>query len=152
MIPRYYKSFNIKSLDKFSVEYGTINRLKPDVIFISFKTYMAAHSDDDLQDVIEDVLSKSRSKISLILRGSVFDKKFIFDYVLAQDLGASFKNKILTFDLFVKQSDTENILPPNKLHNEILAISNDFAEYINKSLNANGINLSKTKQKRTVNA
>lgn len=144
MTPRYFKCFKIKSIDNLLVEYGVINRNQPEVLFVSCKTYITSQTKRDLNETLNNILLRARKVLKQIIINLDFEEDFIFDYTITQGLEQGFKNKIILFDIFVKQKNN-NIIPPSKLKKHIKDISEALGNYLNDKCNAHKCFLSKTK-------
>lgn len=144
MTPRYFKCFKIKSIDNLLVEYGVINRNQPEVLFISCKTYITSQTKRDLNETLNTILLKARKVLKQTIINLNFEEDFIFDYTITQGLEQGFKNKIILFDIFVKQKNN-NIISPLKLKKHIKDISETLGNYLNDKCNIHKCSLSKTK-------
>ena len=146
MTPRYYKSIKLPLNDKIYVEYGVVNREKPNVLFINFKTYITTLTiNKKLPKTIESKLNRFNKNIYNILSPTKFNNNFIFDFILAQDLDCNFKNKLLVFELFVKQN-SPTIHSIIDLKKDITIIATSFIELFENFCLSENIDFNKTKR------
>lgn len=130
----------------FLIEYGSIDRKNPEVIFLNYKTYLTSCcKNEEFRTIINDILKKLKQTVKEIVYKSKFNKNYIFDYDILQDIQPVFKNKILTFELFLKQPK-DNILKIPKLKNDIEDLSRAFISVITQYMHSNNIALSKVKK------
>lgn len=146
-INRYYFTYHIKNDDKLNLEYGVTNREQPEILYISCKTYLnLIKKDMDYCDEVDSVFKQLKRVTKDIIKNSQFEDKFIFTYDFSNDIQTGFKNKVLTFDLFIKQKD-DNIIKPKELSNDIFNLVSSIKQPLQKLLHENNIEFSKTKCK-----
>lgn len=146
MIPRLFTKYLINDND-FTIEYGTVDRCMPNYIYVSCKTYLhLIENDEEYNYEMKDILKEFRRKVKNIIKKSQFEDDFILSYDFANDIVTEFKNKILTFDLFIKQKE-ENFVKPKLLADDILNLTSILKIPLKESLNSHNIYFSKAKQK-----
>lgn len=145
MTKKLYQIINIKDSDNFEIQFGAIDRLNPEIVFIKCKTYLSSNIDDDHYYNVKNIFKKVKKKLQNDIRRSFFDNDFIFNYDITQDLNAAFQNKILTFDVFIKQTDSINKL--TLLKQALSDLTIPLLNLLEVSLPMHNIFLSKTKQR-----
>ena len=145
MAKKKYQIININNNNNFIIQFGVVDRLNPEIVFVKCKTYLSSDVIDDHNYNIKIIFNKIKKRLQDAIRDSFFDNEFIFDYDVTQDLITSFKNKILTFDIFIKQSNNISKLP--FLKNTLSDLTIPLLDILENHLPTYNIFLSKTKQK-----
>lgn len=140
-----YKNITLEKNDSISIEYGAVDRKKPEIIYVNYKTYLSSNKENDgYNSIMTCVLRSLKRHVSTYVSNSRFEKNFIFDYDILQGIQSNFKNKILTFELYLKQPK-DDIKPLRALQQEIGSMSESFLANLSENLKKNNIELSKVK-------
>ena len=102
---KFYQKYVLPTDTEFIVEYGNIQKDIPQVLCVSFKTYLSAaeQKEEGYGDIVSGIMERFKGDCSLSLPNAQFERDFIFDYDFLKSTTKSFTNKILTFELFLKQ-------------------------------------------------
>lgn len=142
---RTFQKLKLQYDKNFTIEYGTVNKKNPEIIYINYKTYISSvKENNEYNKIINDIFRYFKRKVTTEIIKSRFDKDFIFDYDILQDIKPQFKNKILTFELFLKQPNND-IKKISMLKGYISELSNKLIENLSNTLEKNNIKLSKVK-------
>lgn len=114
---KFYQTFKLSVDNEFIVEFGNAQKETPQIICIIFKTYLTSLK-DTYEDIIDEIMLQFKKRVNAEIKKSTFDNAFIFDFDFLKMQKKEFKNKILTFDLFLKQN-IESINQTKYLHDEL---------------------------------
>ena len=100
----YCKVYNLTCKGNFNIKYSNTIKGKTPVWKITGKTFVSSVKNTETAgEDIKKIMSVLRQKITRNLISSSFDSNMIFDYDFIKYINSPFKNKMLSFDLFLKQ-------------------------------------------------
>ena len=103
---RYNKEYKLDVCNHISLKYGTVNRMNPQVIYISGKCWVAPKSLMNYNDVICNIEKGMKRNIkSFLIDGVNFDNRFILDFDINVDDITPNKKKFLSFDFYLRQNE-----------------------------------------------
>ena len=103
---RYNKEYKLDVCKHISLKYGTVNRMNPQVIYVSGKCWVSPKFNMDYDNVIGNIEKRMKSNIkSFLLDGINFDKRFILDFDINTDDIIPNKKKFLSFDFYLRQNE-----------------------------------------------
>ena len=103
---RYNKEYKLDVCKHISLKYGTVNRMNPQVIYVSGKCWVSPKFSMDYDNVISNIEKRMKSNIkSFLLDGINFDKRFILDFDINTDDIIPNKKKFLSFDFYLRQNE-----------------------------------------------
>lgn len=132
--------------DYFRLKIGTVNKIKPEVIYFEGKTFiMPTDEDTTYSNRISLIKHNFSRNISYELKGNnLFDNKFIIDFQIANSGIRANKKSFLTFQVMLKQNSSSI-----KELKEVKELSTPFITKLLKELRDNIVDndfvLSKTK-------
>ena len=103
---RYNKEYKLDVCNHISLKYGTVNRMNPQVIYVSGKCWVAPESLMNYNDVICNIEKGMKRNIkSFLIDGVNFDNRFILDFDINVDDITPNKKKFLSFDFYLRQNE-----------------------------------------------
>lgn len=101
---RTTKEYNIQLHDNLITSYGTINKHKPQVVYLSCKTWVEPRTDLDFDKVIENIFIEFKKELfNDILDSNFFDKKFISNFEIKTSSLKKEKKNFFNFEIYLKQ-------------------------------------------------
>lgn len=133
---RLNKEYKLNISDKISIKYGTVNKDKPNVIYISGKCWVKTNDNNNITKNITYVKKEMENEIKTYMcNGNTFQKKYIIDFDINTDGWMKNIKKFLTFDIFIRQND-DNILTlkqnENKIKSKMTIIINNLINNFNQ--------------------
>lgn len=142
---RLNKVFKLNNIENATVKYGTNDKINPQVIFISFKTWIIPTFEDETYVSVFELSKRQIKKIisSFISETNIFSSKYIIDFNLNPNKLTSKGKKFMQIDIFFKQNNKECIsINDNIFHSIFTMLIND----IMNNLEENDFSLSNRKQ------
>lgn len=103
---RYNKEYKLDVCNHISLKYGTVNRMNPQVIYVSGKCWVTPKSIMNYNDVICNIEKGMKRNIkSFLIDGVNFDNRFILDFDINVDDITPNKKKFLSFDFYLRQNE-----------------------------------------------
>jgi hypothetical protein len=103
---RYNKEYKLDVCNHISLKYGTVNRMNPQVIYVSGKCWVSPKSLMNYNDVICNIEKGMKRNIkSFLIDGVNFDNRFILDFDINVDDITPNKKKFLSFDFYLRQNE-----------------------------------------------
>ena len=106
----YCKVYTLPCKGDFNIKYSnTVKGNKP-VWKITGKTFISSIEETETaKDDVRNIMSELKQKITRTISTTPFDSNFIFDYDFIKYVDTSFKNKMVSFDLFLKQKEKGDV-------------------------------------------
>lgn len=142
---RLNKEININVSDCIDVKYGSVNKNKPQVIYIIGKTWLSYHLESVNSSIVKKIMSSFKREITKSLSHvNIFSDNILFDY----DINLDFKNsnKFMTFEIFLKQKKME-IKSMKNFENSIYNIIYNPIQDLIFNFNKNNFTLNTKKSK-----
>lgn len=139
---RLTKEFDISTSPHFRLIYGTLNRLKPTIVYIELKGWVNTvnnengSSIEDLSAICRSLKSNIKQKVCA---SADLDNKFIFDFNVAASSQNKSSKHFLTIEVFFKQIHDYSI---SLIKNKVCELINDPLRHFEDSLGANGLEIS----------
>lgn len=141
-LKKFYKNVKLNLKNGFLIDYGYASKDTQQVICLSGKTYVTVPiKNNNILKIIDESLSSFKKNLANSLKLSNFSHDFIFDYDFPKNIEGGIKNKILNFDLYLKQNN-DFILNEEIIKDLLIPLLND----LNESFKINGIVISETKE------
>lgn len=106
---RLNKEYSLNINNNIDVIYGSVNKEKPNVIYVSCKAWVKNNNNSDNQDlIINNILNNFKTQLKTVIENSkLFKNRFIYDYDLRT---SSMKNNntknFISFEFFIRQQNT----------------------------------------------
>lgn len=126
---RLRKNYKINDIDKASIQYGTNDKINPQVIFLSFKTWIKPTFEDE---AYVSVFENSKRQIKKIISNFIFDtnifsSKYIIDFIFNPIKLTLKSRKFMQIDIFFKQSNKKCIpINSDTFYSAFTILSNDI--------------------------
>lgn len=135
------------SNDFFRLKIGTVNKIKPEVIYFEGKTFIMPTEDyGTYTSKISQIKHNFSRNISYELKGNdLFDSKFIIDFQIANSGIKANKKSFLTFQLLLKQNP-KNIKNLKEIKDLSLPFINKVLLNLKENIMNNDFALFKTKK------
>ena len=126
---RKNKEIKLNLNDKILTLYGTTNRLNPQIIYFSGKSWIQSDNEEKLNNQIENLFINFKKNIfNNLSQSNFFDKNFISH--LNVKISAIKQKTIFDFEIYLKQKNKINKLP--QLKNTVIDL---FQPLINDLIN-----------------
>lgn len=115
---RLHKEYHIDYFDSVSLTYGSVNRCKPDVIYIIGRTWLEPKVNECDFNIIKNLLYcfKHNVKQKIFLTQN-FAKNFIFDFDINLSNKKNTNRRFLNFEFYIKQQN--KIKPLQKIRQNL---------------------------------
>ena len=127
---RLNKEYKLDVCNHISLKYGTVNRLNPQVIYVSGKCWVTPKSNLNYEEVINKIEKRMRNNIKTFLIDEInFEKRFILDFDINIDGLLPNEKKFLSFDFYLRQNEkNKKLLPSLKemLSRKVSTIANNL--------------------------
>lgn len=127
---RLNKEYKLDVCNHISLKYGTVNRLNPQVIYVSGKCWVTPKSNLNYEEVIGKIEKRMRNNIKTFLIDEInFEKRFILDFDINIDGLLPNEKKFLSFDFYLRQNEkNKKLLPSLKemLSRKVSTIANNL--------------------------
>lgn len=144
---RLNKEYKLNINDSINLIYGSVDRLNPQVIYLSGKTWILPQFDGEYETIINLILNNFKKEIrNNILNSTLFSNKYICDFDLNTLALSEDKNTFMSFDIFVKQKN-QPILDLKSIKPFINGIFSKLINNLENNFRENAFMLSKSKQK-----
>lgn len=144
VIKKLYQNHIIENSD-FILEYGVANKEMQQVVCLMGKIYLSCSDKNECyDDIINNIMKFFKRELGIEIRKSAFSNNFIFDYDFFKNIREPFKNKILTFEVYIKQ-EKDNIKNIIDIKNDIDVLLKHPLEKLKTNFAHNNISLSKVK-------
>ena len=132
-------------MQDFVARYKLARRNHPEVIQVEVKTYLTSNNCDSTPIAnMGNLLSYIKHSIPYLLNDDIFNKEYIFDYDIYENDASQLENKILSFQLFIKQKE----IHPIEKNEHVYKLIHNLCEKITTCMQTNEIQLSKNKRRR----
>ena len=112
---RINKEIKLNINNSIDISYGTTNKLKPKVIYLTCKTWVQPKKEIDFGTEIENIFSSFKKKLSQeIIKTNFFDKNFISNFEITKSSLSVNKKNFFNFEIFLKQKGKTFLLPDIK--------------------------------------
>jgi hypothetical protein len=127
---RLNKEYKLDVCNHISLKYGTVNRLNPQVIYVSGKCWVTPKSNLNYEEVINKIEKRMRNNIKTFLIDDInFEKRFILDFDINTEGLLPNEKKFLSFDFYLRQNEkNKKLLPSLKemLSRKVSTIANNL--------------------------
>lgn len=126
---RLRKKYKLNDIDIASIQYGTNDKINPQVIFLSFKTWIKpTFEDEDYVSVFETSKRQIKRIISnFITETNIFSSKYIIDFIFNPIKLTLKSRKFMQIDIFFKQSNKKCIpINSDTFYSAFTILSNDI--------------------------
>lgn len=127
---RLNKEYKLDVCNHISLKYGTVNRLNPQVIYVSGKCWVTPKSNLNYEEVINKIEKRMRNNIKTFLIDEInFEKRFILDFDINIEGLLPNEKKFLSFDFYLRQNEkNKKLLPSLKemLSRKVSTIANNL--------------------------
>ena len=127
---RLNKEYKLDVCNHISLKYGTVNRLNPQVIYVSGKCWVTPKSNLNYEEVINKIEKRMRNNIKTFLIDEInFEKRFILDFDINTEGLLPNEKKFLSFDFYLRQNEkNKKLLPSLKemLSRKVSTIANNL--------------------------
>lgn len=126
---RLRKNYKINDIDKTSIQYGTNDKNDPQVIFLSFKTWIMPTFEDEAYISVFETSKRQIKKIisNFISETKIFSSKYIIDFILNPIKLTLKSRKFMQIDIFFKQNNKECIpINSDTFSSAFTILSNDI--------------------------
>ena len=145
-IKRLNKEYRLDICDKISLKYGSVNRLNPQVVYVSGKCWLCPRTEMDYQSVLSLIKDKLKKMIkNRLFEDDIFENKLIFDFDVNFEKMNVGEKKFLSFDFFLRQRD-ENIKMLKDLDTKLKNKLSPVIDFLITELQENNFLVSKTKK------
>ena len=145
-IKRLNKEYRLDICDEISLKYGSVNRLNPQVVYISGKCWLCPRTEMDYQSVLSLIKDKLKKMIkNRLFEDDIFENKLIFDFDVNFEKMNVGEKKFLSFDFFLRQRD-ENIKMLKDLDTKLKNKLSSVIDFLITELQENNFLVSKTKK------
>ena len=128
----------------FEISYGTTNKYKPKVIYLSCKTWIEPQEEKEFKSIIENIFIKFKKDLfNKISTSNVFDKNFISNFEIKKSSLQLHKKNFFNFEIYLKQKT--KILLLQDLENDVKTLFKPLIENLVYDFNSNFLNLTKGK-------
>jgi len=127
---RLNKEYKLDVCNHISLKYGTVNRLNPQVIYVSGKCWVTPKSNLNYEEVMDKIEKRMRNNIKTFLIDEInFEKRFILDFDINTEGLLPNEKKFLSFDFYLRQNEkNKKLLPSLKemLSRKVSTIANNL--------------------------
>ena len=144
MVRRTNKEYKIELHDNVCTSYGTVNRYKPQVIYLSCKTWVEPTLETNFTKIIEVIFKDfKRELFERIYDSHLFDKKFITNFEIKTSSLKKEKKNFFNFEIYLKQK--QNLLALQELKDYVEKLFQPLINDLVENFNHNSLILTKGK-------
>lgn len=146
MKKRLGKKMPLDIIDEIETSYGTLNRLNPEVIYISGKFWIKPLQEMDYNSVLDEIISKIKNSFKYnVKRNQQWGDKIIFDMDIKTYYMSTQKKSYGDFELYVHQNK-DSMKDMNRIAEDIFSLCNPILKEFIHELHENDFIITKSKK------